>query len=1044
MSRHSTLILILQFVLLSGFAQSYKFRKYQEQDGLNSRFVYTLDQDEYGQLLVGTGDGLFIYDGFRFIDMTKQSGLSENFLTCSFETKNGTIWFGHNKGLISKYNANQYEHFDLSAYTTSRINQILEDEDGNLWALTQNNGILKKDKNNTWQQFVKGLEDFTLYSIFVDEYKRIWVGTDMGLMMAVSKENETPEFNFIDEILETKVSSIIKSSNHLFVGTEDSGIFKIELSPNKYDIQSILFEGKTLQQIAVNSLFEDSDNNLWICSNNKGLIQMTGLIVNEYLRKTAYQDNEQLKTTSVRICKEDREGNIWIGTMGDGLLQLTDSYFSILKLNTDPFHPETHAIFERNDTIWTGSYGKIYLSYADVSNVEDSLGKESGLPDGEITAIHQTANSELWIGTATGVLMRKDGHSKKFMNIKLTTEFNGQRINHILGLENKIYVATDYGIFVFTDNKLVSHLSILSGLAHNVVKSLYTDRKGRIWIASSNSEITYIQDGEIHNIPSLLDGAMIQIRCFAEDNEGNMWLGTDGLGLMKINGDSVDIITKANGLYSDYCYSMTCDQRNKLWVGHRGALSRVNILENSIEIFDPGNGYDIDFMENAINRSPSGTLYFGINEGLLRYEPDKDRKNTAEPVLRILSFQVNDSTHAQTGDITLPYGEYKLSFEYIGTSLKAPKDVVYQYYLEGYETTWNNPDPNRLREYNKIGPGDYTFKIKCFNGDGHGGETIVSIKIFIDKPFWLKWWFLVICVLVIGITVRYIIMRRERMLRENQEKLQRALDERTKEVVEQKELLEEKNKDITDSITYARNIQKAMLPAIDSLKSYFNDAFVYYKPRDIVSGDFYWVEKFDNTIVVSCADCTGHGVPGAFMSLIGTTLLKEVSSKKIVQSSRDVLVHLESELNRMLNKQEGISVEDGMDITVFDYHMDTGILNVASANRPVIFYHKGEWIEIKGDRLSIGGTRHDKAKDFTLYDFKVQKGDRIYMFSDGITDQFGGGEGKKLKRSGFASWIQQSGHLPLQDQRAFIRDQFHDWKGDHDQLDDIIVIGIEF
>ncbi|MBX7051535.1 MAG: SpoIIE family protein phosphatase [Flavobacteriales bacterium] len=1044
MLKKSTLIYFFTLLCLWGSSQSYKFKKFQEQDGLNSRFVYTLDQDENGQLLIGTGDGLFIYDGFHFTDMTKESGLSENFLTCSYRAQDGAIWYGHNKGLISRFFLGKFEHFDLSSYTTSKINQVFQDNTGMLWALTQNNGVLKKDLNNNWQQYISGLEDYTLYSIHVDGQNRIWIGTDMGLMMAKLDGNDNPVFDFVTEIFETKVSDIIASENALIIGTEDAGLFQIELHQNDFQVRELIHAGTDMKKITINSIFKDSESNLWVCSNNKGLFQFTGLIENRFLRKIEFQGSDELKTTSIRICREDREGNIWIGTMGDGLLQLTDSYFSILTLHQDKAHPEVFSIHEKNDTLWTGGFGRINVSYGELVNVIDSLDLSSGLPPSEITTIYQSPQNTLWAGTASGILLKKMPQSRKFVQVKLTSEFQGQRINQILGVQNKIYIATDYGIFVFADDKLVSHLSILSGLAHNVVKSLYPDRKGRIWIASSNSEITFIQDGEIHNIPSLLDGAMIQIRCFAEDNEGNMWIGTDGLGLMKIVGDSVNIITKASGLYSDYCYSMTCDQRNKLWVGHRGALSRINVLDNTVEIFDPGDGYDIEFIENAINRTPSGIVYFGINEGILRYEPDKDRKNEAEPILRMLGIHINDSSYQFSDQIILPYGEYKLTFNFIGLSLKAPDDVTYQYYLEGYETNWCSPVKNSQHDYNKIGPGDYYFKVKCFNADGHGGETIVIVRIFIDKPFWLKWWFIALCLLAIAGLVRFIIIRRERKLREDQEKLQSALDERTKEVVEQKELLEEKNKDITDSITYARNIQKAMLPAVDALKLYFNDAFVYYKPRDIVSGDFYWVERFNDTIVVSCADCTGHGVPGAFMSLIGTTLLKEVSSKKVVQSSRDVLVHLDSELNRMLNKQEGMSVEDGMDITVFDFHMDTGILNIASANRPVIFYHKGQWIEIKGDRQSIGGSRGEKDKDFTLYDFRIQKGDKIYMFSDGITDQFGGTDGKKLKRSGFANWIQESGHLSMSDQRAYLREKFHEWKGDHDQLDDIIVIGIEF
>ncbi|MBL0317584.1 MAG: hypothetical protein IPP69_18215 [Flavobacteriales bacterium] len=302
-----TTLLILTAFSLSGLTQSYKFRKYVEQDGLNNRFVYTIDQDEMGNLMIGTGEGLYRYDGFHFEEISEQQGLSDDFLTCSANSSDGGIWYGHNKGLITKYKNGQCEHFDLSAFTNSRINGILEDDQLSLWILTQNDGILKRQANGEWKQFLKGIEDITLYSFFIDQRQRIWLGTDMGLLKAHINHDDEVKYDFIEEIIETKVACITKCTDGIVVGTEDSGIFRINIKDEKYSIEALSYREADFSSYSVNSLFEDAEKNLWICTNNKGLMQLTGLIDGKYLKMIRYQDNALLKTASENVCPTERE-----------------------------------------------------------------------------------------------------------------------------------------------------------------------------------------------------------------------------------------------------------------------------------------------------------------------------------------------------------------------------------------------------------------------------------------------------------------------------------------------------------------------------------------------------------------------------------------------------------------------------------------------------------------------------------------------------------------------------------------------------------------
>ena len=178
---------------------------------------------------------------------------------------------------------------------------------------------------------------------------------------------------------------------------------------------------------------------------------------------------------------------------------------------------------------------------------------------------------------------------------------------------------------------------------------------------------------------------------------------------------------------------------------------------------------------------------------------------------------MNDSLWGANNELHLHYGDYKIEIYFTGVSLRRPDKVTYQFMLEGYENDWSKPSTINFARYLKLGPGDYVFKVKCFNADGAGGTTIKEIHIHIEQPFWMQWWFWILCGVLLFTGVRLIIYLRERQLKENQENLKRALDERTREVVTQKELLEIKNKDITDSILYAKNIQEAILPSPVSL-----------------------------------------------------------------------------------------------------------------------------------------------------------------------------------------------------------------------------------
>jgi serine phosphatase RsbU (regulator of sigma subunit) len=261
-------------------------------------------------------------------------------------------------------------------------------------------------------------------------------------------------------------------------------------------------------------------------------------------------------------------------------------------------------------------------------------------------------------------------------------------------------------------------------------------------------------------------------------------------------------------------------------------------------------------------------------------------------------------------------------------------------------------------------------------------------------------------------------------------------------LAEQKAIIEEKNKDITDSMIYARKIQEATLPDVRGLKEIFRRSFILFRPRDIVSGDFYWYMEKNDELMLAAADCTGHGVPGALMSMISYASLSQAVSELKELSPKNILTALNEQMvNALKQKNKGGESRDGLDISLVSISRNTLMLRHAGANRPVYIIRNKEIIELKGNKFSIGGYV-DEEKVFGENEFKLQNGDTVYLFSDGYSDQFGGGKGKKLMTKHFKEMLLSIQDQPIDEHGKIMEQKLDEWKGAYEQVDDILVIGI--
>lgn len=343
---------------------------------------------------------------------------------------------------------------------------------------------------------------------------------------------------------------------------------------------------------------------------------------------------------------------------------------------------------------------------------------------------------------------------------------------------------------------------------------------------------------------------------------------------------------------------------------------------------------------------------------------------------------------------------------------------------------------NRYLSYTNLPGGHYTLYIRAADSNGNWGEEKVLVHIVVHPPFWRTNWFYALSViLIIGGIFGFIRYRTGAIKKENRI-LEAKVAERTQE-------LAQKNADITASIQYARRIQSAMLPELDVIYKSLPESFVLYKPKDIVSGDFYWFAEKKGRCIIAVADCTGHGVPGALMSMIGHNLLNEIVLEKDIIDPDIILNRLNTgvrmALKQNLHEQD---TADGMDIAICSIDRAKREVHFAGALRPLIVVRKGIMTKVESDRFPIGGSQDTRERKFTNHTMVLDPGDTLYMFSDGYADQFGGERGKKFMMKRLLEVLVKNSHKPMPEQSTVLEYHFEEWKEGHQQVDDVLVVGI--
>lgn len=1039
-------VLVFFLSSFSSFSQAYKFRNYGVDEGISQPYIYTINQDKNGYLFVGTGEGLCKYDGIKFKSFYEKDGIAESFVTTSYRDKSRNLWFGHNQGSITFYNGKVFKSINTSGFAKSPITCIVEDKKGFIWCATQNDGVFRISKEYEVEVFKIEFDQENIFAINFTKNDQLLVGTDEGLMLYdLVGDHRTPKFlSIVDGIPVTRIQCIIKKNNSgsYWIGTENEGLFLVTLTTNPSELFKTDAIGKDIgiDFSSIQDVYEDAQSNLWIATFGNGVIKLllstNTLQYNEFLHFT--EDNG-LGNKFTKTIYADHEGNIWVGTYGTGLVQLIDNCFTFYSYTSGNVSNNVTAISIGKKIKWFG--GENSLVKIDMSTKEKyySYSQKNEFVNDKVTALYQMDTANLIIGTEKNGVYQLDIFKNKFEKIELNLDLLSNSINSITGYDKTLWIATKNGIFkIEIDKNIKTHFTTENGLSHNNINQVYLDHNNVLWIATHSNFLSSInKKGEIENKKIYFGSDLINITSIIEDKQGEMWAATFGNGVFNIAKNGIIKFSTENGLNSNYCYSIIDDGSNNIWVGHRKGLSCIKTEKHFITQFGKVEGITGDCNFNATYKDYLGNTWFGTSTGAVKFDPHKDKKNIIPPIVNVTSIKLNDKEADFTTDISLPYDNYRLRVDFIGISFKSNSQVTYQYKLEGYDITWSDKTNNAFAQYGKLGDGEYKFLIKAYNSDGVSSTSPFSIKILIEPPVWKRWWFIVLVVLGFGYAFYAFIKIRERNHRVFQVKLQKALNEKTREVIIQKEEIEKKNKDITDSIRYAKRIQDALLPHTEKLKRIVPESFIFFQPRDIVSGDFYWFEVYGNKLIIACADATGHGVPGAFMSMIGSTLLKDITSREDVVTPADALEILDEEIKLLLN-QNNVDQEqtyDSIDVIICEIDLVTYFVKICSTKRSVY---------ISSDNQLI--TARKEVSDFQGYEMRemqLKKGDTVYMFTDGYPDQFGGEKGKKIKTSNIKLLLEEIQSLPIEKQSMIVDRYFNRWKEGHDQVDDVLFIGVK-
>ena len=1086
------LIILLAIKLL--FSQSITNYTPKDYGRSNNAQNWSIIQGKNDILYFGNATKILEFDGVYWREI--KTPIKGNFVTSLAKDNNGNIFFGafNTFGYIKSDSLGKNKSYSISS------------------SLNENDSYF----SNIWKilNYKKALIFFSEEQIFIlenNQIKVIYPTTSFHLAFVANnnlfvRQREIGLMKFTNNKFELVndgekfkdfgifgIYPLLKKNKYLIV-TQEKGLFEYDITKTKNAITQL--KTKSTKQLNKSLIFGG------ILLNNKKIALNTaqnGIIIinqNGEINKIINIKNG-LKDNDVKAIYQDNNNNIW-AALNTGISIINYSS-PINTFNTKlGLSGNVKSIEKFNNKLFIGTSNGLFTPQKD--NEDNKINRFRQFNNFESSIIKLiSVKHQLLISSVNNLYVLDE----KFKQIKIG---NHKASSIYWSKKNELlFVIDQLGVSIYKyENKwklLKTDTKIIIQNFSNIVE---TDRDNNIelWVETINSGLVNLIFDKNFNIKRYnysgdKDGLKKGLSKAFKINNNILFGDINGLLKFTVNNQKISKYIgvfepiEAFSLKKSQTVTAILQNKNKTYLCIDG---KIAFYENGILNYKPFSSIDIGTLN--VLYADNNKIWFGGNDGLVLFDENKIKNDTKININLRRVICNNDSvifngiylsgTQEHEDVPTLDYSNNTLKFEFSSLNIVNNFKPKYSYKLENYDSKWSDFSEYPSVKYSNLNANKYKFLVKSKNIY----EDISDVKQyeFIIKPPWyLTLWAYGLYVVCIILLIWVIIKLYAKKLINEKEKLEQTVKIRTAEIINQKNKLEKQknvvekqnsyishiNKEINDSINYAKNLQESILPSLETLNDFTLDNFVLFKPKDKVSGDFYWWTQIKNHTIITAADCTGHGVPGAFMSMLGISFLREIVLKEHTIKPNFILNKLRQEIITTLNQKGTIGEQkDGMDIALISIDNNTKIMNFAGANNPLylitdnklkyvnnrikqvdtsIFNIKNSKFlyEIKGDKMPIA--IYERMDNYIAQTIQLNSNDQIYMFSDGFADQFGGAKGKKLKYKLFKKILLKNSTKPMLFQKEMLEKTFKEWVShknletnkEYEQIDDIIIIGIK-
>jgi ligand-binding sensor domain-containing protein/class 3 adenylate cyclase/predicted metal-dependent HD superfamily phosphohydrolase len=1037
-------VLFLSFI---GITQnnSPRFDHLDIRSGLSQSSVNAIVQDKNGFIWIGTQDGLNKFDGYNFQvfyhNPANQNSITNNYIQDLLIDTLGNLWvatdYGVSKINTSSLKVNRIYKSDTSAFHIpfNATKRLAKDQLGNIYIATEKGGLIQINTFNNQQleisttQFLSSNSD--ILSLFVDNKNNLWIGSEKGEIAIYNVKTQQANIYYLKDIFNKKdvissVLSIAQDKNGIvWIGTTEGLIYSDNFK-NYGNIQFSIYEN------AQKSLLSTVINDIHIL--NQDIWLATALGVNKLSLKNneseLFSNNKQIPTSLIHNLAQcifkDRTGTIWIGT-NSGISKFDED--KKLFYHTKEITGQSNGLIgdnvwtffeDSNENLWIGTRDGLNLLHKkenrwyffdNISNTSIYANNKS------VMSVYQDSKNRLYIGTADGVYFVQQNEKDipiKFIPVNYSNEYFTKTIeNKIYKIKedrnNNLWIGSKKGLgYLSSDRNQSYFFETKDGLSNATVRDIYEDDNGTIWIGTEGgfSKILYVNKDSIvfktyhyeYNNPSGLSNNMV-ISIMQRD-PNILWLGTYGGGLNKfdIQNETFKSYREEDGLSNNVVYGVLADNKGNIWMSTNKGLSVYNSDYNTFRNYSENDGLQSsEFNIGAYFQNKTGEMFFGGINGYNYFNPEEIKTNQKPPQIVLTRLKISNQYIEpnsksilkqplnETKQLNFSYQVRDFTIEFVALHFTHPEKNKYAYKMVGFNEDWVVTENQRFAQYTNLDAGEYTFIVKGSNSDGVWSENVAAINIIITPPFWNTWLFRIIAVLVVIGMFFIVYFIRITQIKQQNEALEKQVQERTAEVINQKEKIEQQKNLLQIEKEKTEKLLLNILPqeTVDELKTKGKASARNYRNATVMFTDFVGftqiseklrpqelVEKLDAYFIKFDEIIAQHNIEkiktigDSYMCAGGVPIRNRSNPIDVVLAGLKIQAYIQELINNAKPGEEPWKIRIGINsgdliagvvgIKRFAYDIWGDTVNVASR------------MEMSGEigKVNISGSTYEKVKEF--------------------------------------------------------------------------------